>query len=110
MGKLRMGPLTMAGALTEAEVRMPMMNRHPDIMACYSRGLARNPNLIGRVTLRLEIGKRGAVMIAGNGGSDLPDREVVDCAIRASSKATFPAKGGATTLLYPMMMEQLSQK
>lgn len=58
------------------------MNR---ISSCYYRGLPSNPNLVGRVTVSLEVGKLGTIMSA-SGGGDLPDSSVVGCVTRVIAR------------------------
>jgi len=50
---------------------------------CYETGLRGNPNLQGRVGVRFVIGRDGSVSQAANGGSDMPDSNVVSCVTRA---------------------------
>jgi hypothetical protein len=71
---------------------------------CYEQGLGRNPNLEGRVSVRFAINRDGAVTVAANGGSDLPDSGVVECVVRAYYGLSFPApEGGIVTVVYPIM-------
>jgi hypothetical protein len=70
---------------------------------CYEHGLARNPNLEGTVSVRFVIGHDGAVSNVGNGGSTLPDPEVVSCVVRVFYGLSFPdPEGGIVTVTYPI--------
>lgn len=101
--KVREGAVSAAGGITADEAREVMKPKLADLKACYDDGLSRNPNLQGRVTLRLAIGKKGALMSVSNGGSDMPDAGVVACMVRATSTVTFPAKGAIGTVSYPFL-------
>jgi hypothetical protein len=71
---------------------------------CYEQGLAKNPNLTGRVSVRFAINRDGAVKHASNAGSDLPDSGVVSCVVSAYYGLSFPApKDGIVTVSYPIM-------
>jgi hypothetical protein len=71
---------------------------------CYENGLRNNPNLQGRVAVRFVIGRDGAVSNVGNGGSDMPDGNVVSCVVRAFYGLSFPPPdGGTVTVTYPIM-------
>jgi hypothetical protein len=73
--------------------------------ACYEKGLARNDQLTGKVTVRFVISREGKVSQAKDDGSDIPDSEVRDCVIDAFTKLEFPApEGGIVTVVYPIML------
>jgi hypothetical protein len=70
---------------------------------CYDQALTRNPNLQGRVAARFVIDRSGAVSNVTNGGSDLPDSNVVSCVLGAFYGLSFPApEGGVVTVVYPI--------
>lgn len=70
---------------------------------CYESGLRTNPALTGRVATRFVIDRTGAVSMAQDGGSDMPDRSVVSCVVRSFQNLSFPApEGGVVTVSYPI--------
>jgi hypothetical protein len=72
---------------------------------CYDAGLRENPSLSGRVATRFVIDRNGAVSVAQDGGSDLPNREVVQCIVRSFQSLSFPEpQGGMVTVTYPIML------
>jgi hypothetical protein len=77
---------------------------------CYQAGLRSNPNLEGRVVARLVIDSSGNVVVASDGGSDLPDAEVVSCVVRGFANIAFPptaASGAdAVTVVYPLVFSR----
>ena len=71
---------------------------------CYDNGLRTNPTLTGRVVSKFVIDRTGAVSVAQDGGSDLPDRGVVSCVVRSFSSLSFPQPdGGIVTVNYPIL-------
>jgi hypothetical protein len=71
---------------------------------CYENGLRNSPNLQGRVSVRFVIGRDGAVSNVSNGGSDMPDGNVVSCVVRSFYGLSFPQPdGGIVTVTYPIM-------
>jgi hypothetical protein len=102
---VREGLVTATGGLSEGEVREGMKATRAELEGCYQAALERNPNLEGRVTLAMEVGKKGGVMSARNGGSDIPDSGVVRCVQRAAGAVVFPAKGAVTQVRYPVMFQ-----
>ena len=78
---------------------------HGRFRACYESGLAHNPALAGRVEVRFVIARDGAVTIANDTGSDLPDASVRQCIVRSFLTLSFPAPGdGAVTVTYPIAL------
>ena len=70
---------------------------------CYEQGLKKNPIVQGRVTTRFLIGRDGSVAYASDGGSDLPDGNVVSCVVSAFSRLSFPEPAGGTVVVeYPI--------
>jgi hypothetical protein len=75
--------------------------------ACYEAGLARNPSLEGRVAVKFVIDRSGAVAVAQDGGSDLPDAGVVACVVRSVLGLSFPSpEGGVVTVTYPLVFSK----
>ncbi len=88
--KIRFGKINVVGDQMPEVVRRIVRRYYPRFKACYARGLQINPNLEGRIGIRLVIHQSGRTMSANNGGSDLPDGNVVTCVLRASQNLRFP--------------------
>jgi hypothetical protein len=72
--------------------------------ACYQEGLRTNPALTGRVTVKFVIDRSGAVAIAADGGSDIPDERVRRCVVSSFLSLSFSApQNGAVTVVYPIV-------
>ena len=72
---------------------------------CYEAGLGRNSKLHGTVSVRFVIARDGTTTRVSDAGSDLPDREVVQCVMGAFSELLFPEPdGGIVTVVYPIML------
>ena len=70
---------------------------------CYEAALSGNPTLAGDVVAKFVIDRAGAVPVAADGGSTLPDKTVVACVVAAIGKLTFPQpEGGMVTVIYPI--------
>jgi hypothetical protein len=102
--KVRIGvPLVSAGIPPEL-VHRAVRRGLRDFRACYEDGLRNNPNLQGKVTARLSIGRDGTVASVANGGSDMPDGGVVACVITAFRELSFPApEGSVVTVTAPIL-------
>lgn len=73
---------------------------------CYEQGLRQNPNLAGRVAVKFVIGRDGGVSQVANGGSDMPDGNVVSCVVRSFYGLSFPQPdNGIVTVTYPIMFQ-----
>ena len=72
---------------------------------CYEDGLRTNPSLRGRVSVKFVIDRSGGVSVASDGGSDLPDKNVVQCVVRGFQNLSFPEPtGGIVTVEYPLVL------
>ncbi len=101
---LRMGHTMVSGRLPPEVVQRIVRMQMGRFRACYERGLVKNPDLAGRVTARFVIGRTGQVISTADGGSDLPDPEVVACVVRNFAALEFPQpEGGIITVTYPIV-------
>lgn len=92
------------GSLPADVIQRIVRQNYGRFRMCYEQGLAKNPNLQGRVNVRFVIDRSGAVSNAANGGSDIPDSGVVSCVVSQYYGISFPApKDGVVTVNYPIM-------
>ncbi|MBN2194551.1 MAG: AgmX/PglI C-terminal domain-containing protein [Polyangiaceae bacterium] len=102
---VRMGATEITGRLPSEVVQRVVRQQYGRFRMCYEQGLARNPNLQGRVSVRFRISADGSVAAPENGGSDLPDPGVISCVLGVYSRLTFPApEGGVATVVYPILL------
>jgi hypothetical protein len=102
--RVRMGVTELNGTLAPEVVQRIVRQNFGRFRMCYEQGLQNNPNLTGRVSVRFVIDRTGAVSSAANGGSDLPDSDVVACVVRAYYGLSFPSpENGIVTVRYPIM-------
>lgn len=70
---------------------------------CYEAGLERNAKLQGTVTVKYVIGLDGHTQEVADGGSSLPDPQVVQCVLAGFGELSYPApQGGYVTVVYPI--------
>ncbi|MBN1608637.1 MAG: AgmX/PglI C-terminal domain-containing protein [Polyangiaceae bacterium] len=94
------------GYLSREVIRTIMRRSYSALRACYERGLARNPNLRGKVTVHFVIGLDGSVTSATTPGSTLTDKAVLECIASRVKATTFPSpQGGTVTVTYPIAFE-----
>lgn len=74
-----------------AETAAALQGLSPALVACYEPALRRDPQLWGRVALRLSLGDDGEVQQASPVETQFPDPEVTECARRAIVGARLPA-------------------
>jgi hypothetical protein len=104
--KVRMGATTVSGRLPKEVIQRIVRQNFGRFRLCYEKGLAANPNLQGRVSVRFVIDRNGAVSNVSNGGSSIPDSGVVSCVISAYYGLSFPKpEGGIVTVVYPISFE-----
>lgn len=96
--------LTMKGQMDPHLIQRIIRQNFGRFRLCYENGLRTDPNLQGRVTLRISITPDGSVSRVIDGGSDLPDPAVVACMISGARALAFPPPTrGPVEFFYPMM-------
>ncbi|MBA3550389.1 MAG: AgmX/PglI C-terminal domain-containing protein [Nannocystis sp.] len=77
-----------------------------EVRYCYDQGLARNPNLKGRVSVRFTIGPKGQILEAELADNTTGDLNVGLCIVAAVKRWTFPIpEGGEAIVIYPFVLE-----
>ncbi|APR84326.1 Hypothetical protein A7982_09675 [Minicystis rosea] len=108
--KIRMGTANISGRLPPEVIQRIVRRQFGRARLCYENGLRRNPSLAGRVSVRFVIGRDGTVQSAADGGSSLPDSEVVSCVVRSFFGLTFPEpEGGVVSVTYPLLFSNEDQ-
>jgi hypothetical protein len=101
---LHMSSFSVSARLPPERIRHFVHLNHARVRFCYEQGLRANTALEGRVAIKFVIASSGAVVRAEDGGSDLPDREVVACVARVMGEMVFPAGAfGNVTVTYPFV-------
>ncbi|MEZ4221316.1 MAG: AgmX/PglI C-terminal domain-containing protein [Polyangiaceae bacterium] len=103
--RIRFGAITVIGGLPKEVIQRIVRRQIGQLRRCYSSGLDDNPNLQGRVAVKLVIDKTGTVKSAQNGNSDLPDSKVVSCVVSSLNRVQFPepSGGGIVTASIPLL-------
>jgi hypothetical protein len=85
------------GQLDLTQVDDVVQSGYPLFARCYRDGVQRNSSLDGAVRLRFVVGVAGHVTTVEDQGSDLTDRQVVDCVAESFFALRFPepARGDA---------------
>lgn len=104
--RVRADGVTTTGRLPGEVIQRIVRQNFGRYRFCYEQGLRGNPNLQGRVAVRFVIGRDGGVSQVQNGGSDMPDANVVSCVVRSFYGLSFPApENGIVTVNYPIMFQ-----
>jgi hypothetical protein len=90
-----------AGVLAEDAIDNVITAGYPLFARCYRDGVSRNNDLDGTVRLHFVVGTAGSVSEVSDGGSDLTDRQVVDCIAEGFYALRFPEpQRGSVQVLY----------
>jgi hypothetical protein len=89
------------GSLSSDDIDNVVEAGYPLFARCYRDGVSRNNTLGGTVRLHFAISPSGAVSEVSDGGSDLSDRQVVDCVAEGFYALRFPEpEHGQVNVLY----------
>jgi hypothetical protein len=76
---------------------------------CYENGLRADPKLAGKITVKFEIDRSGAVSKVSDGGSDLKSPQVIACVLRGFGNLSFPQpESGTVSVVYPITFSPAS--
>ncbi len=102
--RVREGAAAINGRLPPEVIQRIVRQNFGRFRMCYETGLRNNPALSGRVAVKFIIDREGGVSSVSDGGSDIADRSVASCVVRAFSGLSFPKpEGGVVTVVYPIM-------
>jgi hypothetical protein len=94
------------GHLAPELIRTIVRDQYAGVRRCYQSGLARHPQLAGRITLRFAIevsGKTSKVTVSDN---ELADCVAVECVRAVFGQLEFPPpEGGSVIVQYPLTLE-----
>lgn len=89
------------GALPDGAIDNVVEAAYPLFARCYRDGVSRNNDLDGNVRLRFVVSRSGRVSEVSDGGSDMTDRQVVDCIAEGFYALRFPQpEHGTVSVLY----------
>ncbi len=105
--RVRQAKATVKGALDKDIIRRVVRAHINEVRYCYNQGLARDPNLKGRVAVQFTIGPTGKVPVAVVAQTSLKDRNVANCVAKAVKRWKFPKPpgGGNAVVTYPFVLE-----
>jgi TonB family protein len=91
------------GRLPPDTVQAILRSHYGIFRKCYEAGLARNPKLKGRVTVRFVIDRDGRVSLSDLVKSTLGDEATTSCVVDGYRRLRFPKPdGGVVTVVYPV--------
>jgi hypothetical protein len=95
-----------AGVLAPDAIDNVVAAGYPLFARCYRDGVNRDSSLDGTVRLQFVVGSAGAVSEVSDRGSDLTDRQVVDCIAEGFYALRFPEpQHGTVQVLYRLGFE-----
>lgn len=105
--KVRMPAGDFHGVLDKELIRRVVRAHLNEVRGCYDQGLARDPNLRGRVEIQFAIGPTGSVASAAVSETSVDDEQVGRCIAKAVKRWRFPtnAIGGTAMVSYPFLLE-----
>jgi Ca-activated chloride channel family protein len=93
------------GSLDRDLIRRIVRAHANEVRHCYEQGLARDPNLKGRVTLAFTVDRVGAVTADSVAEDTLADPAVGVCIAKVARRWKFPGGVGVVQIRYPFVLE-----
>ncbi|MCB9706036.1 MAG: TonB family protein [Myxococcales bacterium] len=105
--QVRQAKAQVQGALDKDIIRRIVRAHINEVRHCYNQGLAKDPNLKGRVAVQFSIGGGGNVVSAAVADSSIKDAGVGNCIAQAVRRWKFPKPqgGGSVIVTYPFVLE-----
>lgn len=98
------------GSLDKSIIDAKVREVLPDVKTCYNEGLTAQPDLTGKVVIKMVIGKDGRVSSAEANPekTTLDSAEVIDCVSGKIAQLEFPPPkgGGIVIVVYPFAFAQ----
>jgi len=103
----RLGIAQIQGGLDKDLIRRVVRAHINEVRYCYNQGLARDPNLKGRVAVQFQINGAGKVPSAVVSESDIKDNSVASCIAQSVRRWSFPKPDGGGTVIvtYPFVLQ-----
>ena len=103
----RLGIAQVQGGLDKDLIRRVVRAHINEIRYCYNQGLARDPNLKGRVAVQFQINSVGKVPTAVVSDTDVKDGNVSSCIAQSVRRWSFPKPDGGGTVIvtYPFVLQ-----
>lgn len=102
---IRAGALQVTGRLPPEVILRIVRQNFGRFRLCYEKALETDSNLAGHVTVRFVIDRTGAVKEAKEDSTDMPDKKLSACIVRAFDSFAFPApEGGPVIVVFPVVL------
>lgn len=96
------------GQMDEETVRKIALKNQVSLKYCFQKAQARNPELSGKIVVRLTIDGDGNVTDVLVEQSTIDDQEMVSCVLRMVKRWKFPATGGEVNITFPLVFMSVS--
>lgn len=96
------------GQMDEETVRKIALKNQVSLKYCFQKAQARNPELSGKIVVRLTIDGDGNVTDVSVEQSTIDDQEMVSCVLRMVKRWKFPATGGEVNITFPLVFMSVS--
>lgn len=96
------------GEMDEETVRKIALKNQASLKYCFQKAQLRNPELSGKIVIRLTVDADGNVVDISVEQSTIDDQEMVSCVVRMVKRWKFPATGGEVNITFPLVFMSIS--
>ncbi len=92
-----------SGEIDEAVIRRILIENQASIRYCFQKAQMKNPELQGKIVVRVTVDADGNVSNIEVDESTIEDQEMVSCVLRMVRRWKFPATGGEVIFSLPLV-------
>ena len=97
------------GPLPDADLAKSLVDATPAMDQCYAKGLEKNPDLEGRMAVKVQIDPSGKVTNVGLADSKVSDKDTTGCILQALREMHAPKNAGPlVSVLLPLELTTLT--
>ncbi|MCA9646932.1 MAG: AgmX/PglI C-terminal domain-containing protein [Polyangiaceae bacterium] len=102
--QIRLGAVTVVGDTNKDAITEAIKSHLSEVDSCYQSALSANPNLSGRITLKVDVPASGAPFLIAGPQSDIEDDSLIECVSQAVLEMPLVEHAPGSKLSIPIVL------